>query len=252
MAGIKRLQSIIRYFTYWADAPYRWRAGKGQCPMCGTSIFISMGTIPLLVRCIKCRATAGGLSLIPVIKEHLGNKASHSVCYELSSYGVTLNWLKAHVKSVITSEFYPDAPLGSVVDGHLNQDIQKLTLADNTFDLVTSNYVFEHVEDDGAGFAEICRVLKPGGATILSIPLYDTPQTLQWAQIVDGKIFFFGEPEYHDSRIGGAQSAPVFWRHSMHDICQRLKDAGFSRVELREIRMATCQREAALVVYGVK
>ena len=85
-----------------------------------------------------------------------------------------------------------------------------------------------------AGYKEIHRVLRAGGALIFSVPMYDTPSTLQTAELKDGKVVFFGEPEYHDSRIGGAKSAPVFWRHSQHDICSRVSQAGFSKTELKD------------------
>lgn len=38
--------------------------------------------------------------------------------------------------------------------------------SDQMFDLVTSNMVFEHVRDYEAAFAELRRVLKPGGMTV--------------------------------------------------------------------------------------
>ena len=35
-------------------------------------------------------------------------------------------------------------------------------------------------------------------------------------------------PEYHDSRVTGPQSVPVFWRHSSHQVVQDLLNSGFS------------------------
>ena len=87
---------------------------------------------------------------------------------------------------------------------------------------------------------------------IFSVPLYDTPSTLHTAELQNGKVVFFGEPEYHDSRIGGAASAPVFWQHSRRDICSRVMRAGFARAELKEILIAPSQKEPARVVYAVK
>jgi SAM-dependent methyltransferase len=40
------------------------------------------------------------------------------------------------------------------------------------FDLVTAFDVIEHVEDDGKVFAELTRVLRPGGQLIFSVPLH--------------------------------------------------------------------------------
>jgi SAM-dependent methyltransferase len=211
-----------------------------------------MGSSPLMTRCLSCAATVTNLSLIPVIQEHLGDNASRRDAYELSSYGATLKWLEKHMRSTTKSEYFQDHPMGAMVDGVLNQDIQKLTFPDGSFDLVTSNQVFEHVADDLAGYKEIFRVLRPGGAMIFSVPLYDAPSTLHTAELNNGKVVFFREPECHDSRIGGAQSAPVFWRHSLRDVCSRVMQAGFARAELKEVLIAPSQIHPAPVVYAIK
>ncbi len=250
--NVKRLQSVYRYLNHWAEPVYKWRASIGICPMCGRRLFLSMGPAPLLTRCVTCAATVINLSLIPVIQEHLRDSASAKDAYELSTYGATLKWLESHMRSTTTSEYFQDRPTGTVVDGVLNQDIQELTFPDASFDLVTSNQVFEHVADDLAGYKEISRVLRPGGAMIFSVPLYDTPATVHTAELQNGRVVFFSEPEYHDSRIGGAESAPVFWRHSRCDICSRVMQAGFARVELKEILIAPSQIHPAPVVYAVK
>lgn len=51
-------------------------------------------------------------------------------------------------------------------------EITALSFADATFDLVTAFDVIEHVEDDRQVFAELTRVLKPGGLLLFSVPLH--------------------------------------------------------------------------------
>jgi ubiquinone/menaquinone biosynthesis C-methylase UbiE len=46
----------------------------------------------------------------------------------------------------------------------------KLPYDDNMFDLITSSWVFEHVEDAGAVADELLRVLKPGGTICARTP----------------------------------------------------------------------------------
>jgi len=250
--NIKRLQSAYRYLNHWAEPVYKWRTSIGQCPLCGRRPFLSLGPSPLMTRCLSCAATVTGLSLIPVIQSHFGQSASTTDAYELSTYGATLTWLEKHMHSATTSEYFPHHATGTMVGGILNQDVQRLTFPDSSFDLVTSNQVFEHVPDDLAGYRETHRVLRPGGAMIFSVPLYDASSTLHTAELRNGKVVFFGEPEFHDSRIGGAKSAPVFWRHSRHDICSRVMQAGFTKAELQEITIAPSQRCPAAVVYAIK
>lgn len=51
-------------------------------------------------------------------------------------------------------------------------DISALPFADGRFDLVAAFDVIEHVEDDRRVFAELARVLKPGGVLLCSMPLH--------------------------------------------------------------------------------
>jgi SAM-dependent methyltransferase len=51
-------------------------------------------------------------------------------------------------------------------------EITALPFSDGMFDLVAAFDVVEHVEDDQRVFAELSRVLKPGGRLILSVPLH--------------------------------------------------------------------------------
>jgi SAM-dependent methyltransferase len=66
----------------------------------------------------------------------------------------------------------------------INQaDVTALPLADASVDAVVSGEVLEHVADDAAAAAEYRRVLRPGGACIVSVPahpaLWDV--TDEWA-----------------------------------------------------------------------
>ena len=49
---------------------------------------------------------------------------------------------------------------------------EKLPFACETFDLLTANMVFEHVEEPAQVLREVCRVLKPGGRLLFHTPNY--------------------------------------------------------------------------------
>ena len=56
---------------------------------------------------------------------------------------------------------------------HLSQgDALSLPLRDNCADIVTMLDVLEHLSDDSKALGEVQRILKPGGALILSVPAY--------------------------------------------------------------------------------
>ncbi len=56
------------------------------------------------------------------------------------------------------------------VAGLLAAAAERLPFADNAFDVVFSNEVLEHVEDDRAACCEIARVLRPGGRAVIFAP----------------------------------------------------------------------------------
>ena len=205
---------------------------------------------PFMTRCLSCGANITNLSLIPVIRRHASAWPVHA-CWEMSTYGATLGYLKKTVPVVHESEYFPGAQPGERVGGIVNQDVQHLSFEDASLDLITSSQVFEHVPDDLRGFAECYRVLRPGGALVFTVPLHELPETRRTAELVDGQVVFHGEPEYHDSRRGGPRSALTFWHHSLADICQRVSRAGF-QARLEEVWISPKQGVPARVVYARK
>ncbi len=49
-------------------------------------------------------------------------------------------------------------------------DITRIPIADGSFDVVLCTEVFEHIPDPIAALRELARLLKPGGALILTVP----------------------------------------------------------------------------------
>jgi len=229
---------------------YRWRIYKSECPGCGGGQFLSLQQNDLMTRCMSCWATAMNLSLIPVVQGH-SKKQKIDTAWEMSTYGATLTYLKKEIPVVHQSEYFIGVPSGQLVNGVMCQDVQQLSFADESIDVITSNQVFEHVADDIQGFAECYRVLRHGGALVLGIPLHDIPVSRQLAELRDGKMVFFGTPEYHGSRTTGPNSVPTFWHHSIHDICDRISKVGFT-VEMREICLGGSQAIPSKVVYALK
>lgn len=71
----------------------------------------------------------------------------------------------------------------------------RLPLPNDTFDAVLSTNVFEHVMEPEAAFAEICRVLKPGGRFLSRFgPLFHSPlgYHVPWATQVPYAHLIFG------------------------------------------------------------
>ena len=250
MIFLKRLSGALTYLKT-ADPIYRWTLKSGRCPLCGPSLFLAMARGPFLVRCLKCRANVTNLAVAEAARQNVPNLQSKQA-YEMSTYGSSFQFLKKHCGKVESSEYFPGAKPGELVRGIRNEDAQQLSFDDCSFDLVTSNQVFEHVPNIDKCLTECKRVLKPGGILLFTVPLYETNATENVAEIDHGAIRWLSTPEYHSSRTTGPNSVPVFWRFSVHDIAERVIAAQFSQVTLLPISIYKHQREPQLVVYATK
>ena len=77
---------------------------------------------------------------------------------------------------VVGADFSPEALQFCVTRGVKSPlaraDVRRLPFADNSFDVVTAMDIIEHIDDDKAASAEICRVLKPGGRLFVTVPAF--------------------------------------------------------------------------------
>jgi SAM-dependent methyltransferase len=76
--------------------------------------------------------------------------------------------------------------------GVVRGDARRLPFPDDTFDVVITSEVLEHIQDDVAAIAEMVRVLKPGGRFAATVPAW-LPETISW-KLSD---------EYHAPRAAG-------------------------------------------------
>ena len=229
------LQEIIYRFRYALSIvePGAVAIGRFRCPLCGPGLLLRLSRDPIGVRCLRCGASAITLSMVSALAIERPSFCGERV-YELSSRGPLFTYLRREVEDLTFSEYFDDVAAGGLRDGVQCQDIQRLTYPDASFDLVTSTEVFEHVADDRRGFAEIRRVLRPGGGFIFTVPIEDAEGTVERAALEDGKVKHLLPPAYHDDRIRGKGAVLVF-RDYGRDIAARLLEAGFSaaRIESR-------------------
>lgn len=202
----------------------------GKCPLCGTTIFVRLGNHMSAIRCLSCGATPVAMAIGSILKSKSPDFCKKKI-YELSSRGPFFNFLKRNVKALTYSEYFDDIPPGKYKGTIQCQDVQHLTYHDESFDICTSTEVFEHVPHDKQGFAEIFRVLKPGGLFIFTVPLRDSEQTIERATLENGKIKYLLRPEYHDDYMRGSRRVLTF-RSYGRDIVDRLTEAGFESAEI--------------------
>ncbi|HTQ99541.1 MAG TPA: class I SAM-dependent methyltransferase [Candidatus Acidoferrum sp.] len=208
------------------------RMAFGWCPVCAQRrLFVRLANSDIGIRCGRCRASAVSLSLVDVLRRQLPALAGLDV-YELSTRGPVHAWLQRQGARVTGSEYRAGVPSGQWQDGVLCQDVQTLSFGDASFDLCTSTDVFEHVADDGAGFRELWRVLRPRGVCVFTVPLQATGTTIERARVAaDGTIVHLLEPEYHGDPASVSDRILAL-RNYGDDIGERLRQAGFALVTL--------------------
>jgi SAM-dependent methyltransferase len=127
-----------------------------------------------------------------------------------------------------SSEYFgPQYSPGQLVDGVEHQDLQSLGFEDESFDLVLTSDVLEHVPDPYAAHAEIRRILRPGGRHVFTIPFDPTlrdDRQRAWLK-ADGTIAHHLPAEYHGDplREDGALVFTDFGRGTL----DRIQALGF-------------------------
>ena len=213
-----------------------------RCPICGGGLLLRFSADPIGVRCLRCAASAITLSLVSVLVS-VRPGFRNDRAYELSSRGPLFEFMRREVRDLAWSEYFDDVAPGERRGGVLCQDVQHLTFPDASFDLCTSTEVFEHVPDDAKGFAEIRRVLRPGGMFVFTVPIAHAPLTVERARHSDGRLEHLLPAAYHDDRIRGRGKVLVY-RDYGRDLPERLRRHGF-----REARLDT-RFESAFLGHG--
>ena len=101
----------------------------------------------------------------------------------------------------LPSQYDPSIPWGSV---HPNgrwrsEDLERQTFADESFDLVVTQDVMEHVFALDLAVREIARTLKPGGLHICTVPIVnkEKPSVRRARRRPDGSVEHLLPPSYH-------------------------------------------------------
>ena len=202
-----------------------------KCSLCNSPLILQLGRNIEKIRCLNCMATPIHMGMGIVLKELVSDIKSIKI-YELSAHGAYFNFLKKNVNELTFSEYFDDTESTDQNDKIQHQDIHNLTYIDESFDIVSSTALFEHVVDDKKAFSEIKRVLKPSGFMIHSLPISNQLKTIERAKMVNGKTIHLEEPKYHDDiALRGLDSCLVY-RDFGIDIVERIKSIGFTSVKI--------------------
>jgi len=174
----------------------------GSCPVCSSmTIFVEFDDwLRDHYLCIRCRSIPRNRALIQVLTRHFPEYRSYSI-HESSPSGPASEKIARDCSGYVPTQFFADTPYGAFKDGVRCENLECMTFPDNTFDLVITQDVLEHVMHPDKAFADISRTLKPGGAHLFTVPLYPRKESLIRAVETGGVIQYLETPEYHGNPV---------------------------------------------------
>jgi len=162
--------------------------------------------------------------------------------YNTEAHGLMHNNFVQRQLDYVGSEFLgPDKVPGSMHNHSSfglvrHEDLTHLSFDSNTFDIVMSAEVLEHVPNPYKAHEEIHRVLKVGGAHIFTVPIDDAPSSEDKNEArfdEHGQLWFkAGEdgkpvPHYHGDPLAPNGGVLVFQIFGAGEMMRRLCSIGF-------------------------
>lgn len=176
--------------------------------------------------CGNCASLPRERALMEAIKMFYPNYADLDI-HECSPAprGASL-LLQQRCANYSTSHFYPNIAFGDnhPEHGHRCENLENMTFSDNHFDLFISQDVMEHILHPAKAFAEIARVLRPGGAHIFTVPIINKnlPSEVWASSDKNGRVVYHQPPEYHGNPIDDKGSlVTMHWGYDIAEFIQR-------------------------------
>lgn len=111
------------------------------------------------------------------------------------------------------------------------EDLQNLSFDSETFDVVLTCDVLEHVADIRKSLAELARVLREDGLMLSTHPFTWRKNSTVRAVLKDGELIHILKPEYHGNPIDPKNGSLVFTVPGW-DILEMCLDVGFKKAEM--------------------
>ncbi|MGJ5820947.1 class I SAM-dependent methyltransferase [Paludibaculum fermentans] len=215
---------------------HRWDFWRSRCNICGRpTMFVC--TVPQdrwIRACLACRSTPKYRAIYHVLTRHFGQDPAQRLAqgahiYELTTTSPICRRLQAH-PNYCCSAYMSDRPFGTEIRPRVwNQDLQKLSFGDGSFDIVISSETMEHVRKPWDGFAEIARVLKPGGVHCFTIPYRGEGPTVSRVDTSGPEDVYVLPKVYHQDPYRAVDS--LVYTDYGADLPDLLRPLGFETVE---------------------
>jgi SAM-dependent methyltransferase len=229
---LNKIKHSSEFLTFLVDG----KISKGYCPICDrqTQFIEKDAWLRDFYICSHCYSIPRQRAIISALEQFFPEWKTFKI-HESSPGGPSSTAISEHCAEYTPTQFFQDIPLGESKDGIRCENLERMTFADNSFDLTVTQDVFEHVMNPADAFREICRTLKPGGAHLFTMPWYPhLSKTVQRAKQLDnGEIEFLEEAIYHGNPIDSKGSLVTFdWGMDFVDFIYT--SSGMSTIIYRE------------------
>ncbi len=180
---------------------------KGYCPCCETTqVFRAENEwFRDYLACTNCGAVVRERAIAQIMREMFPTLSGLVVHESSPSPRSFSTGLGRKAGKYIATHYFPAETPGAIVNGFRNENLEEQTFEDNSFDLVVTLDVMEHVFHPDRAYKEIYRTLKPGGVYLHTFPILKSQTEATKARAMlqaDGAIDHLGnQPQYHGNPI---------------------------------------------------
>lgn len=188
------------------------RVYGGYCPCCKKkTIFVSYHYwLRDHYKCIFCNSIPRQRAVMKVLEKEVPEWKQMKI-HESSPCGSTFHVLKQECKFYSYSFWHETKPLGERLEANVtNQNLEKMSFEDETFDIFITQDVLEHVNYPEKVLAEIGRTLKTGGIHIFTTPMYPFQKTRSRIKMEQGIRKPILPEVYHGNPIGDKGSLVTY------------------------------------------
>jgi len=185
------------------------------------------------LECVVCKMNNRQRIITALIRSYL-NIERNSVIYLMEQVTPIFKWVKKSFPQhkIIGSEYLGyNYRSGTKIDEIRHENIEELSLSDESVDLIISNDVFEHVPNPLVAFSNCSRVLRKGGVMLATFPFHTmNSNSVTRALLLNGKVKNILDPIFHGNPIN--ENGSLVFTDFGWDVLGNMIQAGFKEVNL--------------------
>lgn len=185
------------------------KSNSGYCHCCRQeTIFTAYGEwLRDTYVCGKCGSIPRQRALQHILDKYFADWQSLSI-HESSPSNAHIS---QYCENYSSSQYLDGVAQGAENNGVRCENLEELTFSDETFDLVITQDVMEHVFTPKMAFNSIMRVTKPGGAHVFTAPKHrGLKNSYPRIKVTENGVVHLMKPDYHGNPVGDGR-ALVTW-----------------------------------------